>query len=116
MAVSGYIYDLDKAYDFMSISKEEFLNIYSCLTEEDYEAMYKDFHGENKIELLAEFMRDSENMLIEENSVMCDTECIYKGFSVTGEQLKLAVADYVYKNFSKEEQQEFEDWCEGMAC
>ena len=40
MAVSGYIYDLDKAYDFMNISKEEFLNSYSYLTEEDYEAMY----------------------------------------------------------------------------
>lgn len=71
----------------------------------------------DKVEKLAYYMRDSENMLIEENTYYDNEDTNpYKCFLVTGEQLKDMVSTYVYENLSKEEQQEFEDLCMGMAC
>lgn len=111
-----FLNDLDKVYDFLQLSKWEFLESYSYITEEDYDLSMQEFEAD-KVEKLAYYMRDSENMLIEENTYYDNEDTNpYKGFLVTGEQLKDMVSTYVYENLSKEEQQEFEEWCEGMAC
>ena len=62
-------------------------------------------------------MRDSENMLIEENTEMGSKEDNpYKNWYVTGEQLKSAVYDYVTGHLTEQEQQDFEDTCIAWAC
>ena len=65
--LTGYLADLDKAYDFLSLTKSEFLQSYSYMTMEDYDSMLTEFKA-NEIEILAEYVRDAENMLIEENT------------------------------------------------
>ena len=108
--------DLDKVYDFLQLSKWEFLQSYSYLKEEDYNLTLEELN-EDRVRTLALLMRDSENMLIEENTEMgSEEDNPYRQWNITGEQLKSAVYCYVMEHLTKEEQQEFEEFCIGMAC
>ena len=108
--------DLDKAYDFLSLTKSEFLESYSYMKEQDYDNMLSEFKA-NEIEILAEYVRDAENMLIEENTYFDNEETNpYKSYTVTGEQLKSAVYCYAFEHLTHAEQDELNEICDGMAC
>ena len=104
-----FINDTDKMYDFLGLTREEFLKSYSYITQEEYQETFDKFIDDTT-GVLADLMRESENLLLEENNGR-DTGC-----NTTGEQLKTRVADYVYTNLRKAEIQEFEDLCSAMAC
>jgi hypothetical protein len=111
-----FMNDLDKIYDFLQLSKWEFLESYSYLKEEDYDLSAEEFN-EDRVRTLALLMRDAENMLIEENTEMgSEEDNPYKNWNVTGEQLKSAVYDYVTEHLTEQEQQDFEDTCIAWAC
>ena len=114
--VHTFLDDVDKMYDFLELSKEEFLQSYSYLTGEEYETTYRVF-ASDMASHLADLMRTAENMLIEENSYEDNTETNpYRYCNVTGEQLKTRVYDYVQEHLSAEEKQDFEDYCYNSAC
>ena len=114
--VHTFLDDVDKVYDFLELSKEEFLQSYSYLTEEEYNTALKVFESD-RADHLANFMRTAENMLIEENSYDDNTETNpYRYCNVTGEQFKERIYDYVLEHLSAEERQDFEDYCYNMAC
>ena len=116
MLLGTFLTDIDKAYDFLELSKEEFLQSYSYLTEQEYDETNEEFTSDITGSL-AELMRDAENMLIEENTYFDNEETNpYKYATVTGEQLKDRVYEYVTAHLSKEEMQEFEEICNGMGC
>lgn len=116
MLLGTFLTDVDKAYDFLELSKVEFLESYSYLTGEEYEVAYREFVSDVPYSL-AELMRDAENMLIEENTYF-DNENTnpYKYANITGEQLKSRVYEYAQAHLSKEEMQEFQEICEDMGC
>ena len=101
--------DLEKAGDFLTLSKEEFLKSYSYLTEQEYEEAFKELK-EDVASNLAELMREAENVHIE-NLNGRDT-----GLAVTGAQLKEAINDYACQHLTEEELEEYEDICNSMAC
>ena len=116
MLLGTFLTDVDKAYDFLELSKVEFLESYSYLTEQEYDETNAEFLSD-KTGNLAELMRDAENMLIEENTYF-DNENTnpYKYANITGEQLKSRVYEYAQAHLSKEEMQEFQEICEDMGC
>ena len=114
MLLGTFLTDVDKAYDFLELSKEEFLQSYSYLTEEEYEQANTEFTSDVPSNL-AELMRDAENMLIEENTYF-DNENPYSYALVTGEQLKSRVYEYAQAHLSEEDMQEFREICEDMGC
>lgn len=101
--------DYDIMNDFLQLSKEEFLKLYSYLSNYEYQIVYNSFIT-NQVEILADCMRQAENLLIEE---MHDrpTNC-----TVTAENLKRTISSYALKNLSQSDYQEFEDICQSMAC
>ena len=114
--MEDFLNDIDKMYDFMELSKDEFLNSYSYLDGQEYELTYRKFVSDLPTNL-AYFMRDAENMLIEENTYFDNEDTNpYKQWNVSGEQLKSRVYEYAQAHLSKEEMQEFQDICDGMAC
>ena len=116
MLLGTFLTDVDKAYDFLELSKEEFLESYSYLTNEEYEQADTEFKSD-KTGNLAELMRDAENMLIEENTYFDNEDTNpYKYANITGEQLKSRVYEYAQAHLSKEEIQEFQEICEDMGC
>lgn len=116
MLLGTFLTDVDKAYDFLELSKEEFLQSYSYLTEEEYEEANKEFTSD-VTGSLAELMRDAENMLIEENTYFDNEDTNpYKYANITGEQLKDRVYSYATSHLSEEEMQEFQETCEDMGC
>ena len=116
MLLGTFLTDVDKAYDFLELSKDEFLSSYSYLTGQEYEVAYRTF-VEDITGNLAELMRDAENMLIEENTYFDNEETNpYKYANVTGEQLKSRVYDYANSHLSREEMTEFQEICEDMGC
>lgn len=116
MLLGTFLTDVDKAYDFLELSKDEFLLSYSYLTGQEYEETYRTFVSDLTGNL-AELMRDAENMLIEENTYFDNEDTNpYKYATVTGEQLKDRVYEYVTSHLSEEEQNEFREICEDMAC
>ena len=116
MLLGTFLTDVDKAYDFLKLSKEEFLESYSYLTEEEYKIAYEEFASDVPYSL-AELMRDAENMLIEENTYFDNEDTNpYKYANVTGEQLKDRVYSYAHSHLSKEEMEEFQSACENMGC
>ena len=116
MLLGTFLTDVDKAYDFLELSKEEFLQSYSYLTEEEYEEANKEFTSD-VTGSLAELMRDAENMLIEENTYFDNEDTNpYKYANITGEQLKDRVYSYALKNLSEEQITEFRETCEDMGC
>lgn len=113
-----FLNDVDKMYDFLNdnLTREKFTDIYSSVPKADYDLTLKKLN-ENIAMELAYLMRKAENMLIEENTYFDNEETNpYKNFKVTGEQLKSRVYEFVNTHLSKEEKEEFEEWCEGMAC
>ena len=116
MLLGTFLTDVDKAYDFLELSKVEFLESYSYLAEQEYDETNAEFLSD-KTGNLAELMRDAENMLIEENTYF-DNENTnpYKYANITGEQLKSRVYEYAQAHLSKEEMQEFQEICEDMGC
>ena len=116
MLLGTFLTDVDKAYDFLQLTKSEFLKSYSYLTEQEYDVTNAEFLSD-KTGNLAELMRDAENMLIEENTYFDNEDTNpYKGATITGEQLKSAVYCYTIEHLNKEEQQEFQEICEDMGC
>lgn len=111
-----FISDIEKMYDFLELSKEEFLQSYSYLTEKEYDLTYQEFISD-KTGNLADFMRTAENMLIEENTYF-DNENTnpYKGISVTGEQFKDRIYQYAISHLNEYEYKEFEEFCLNMGC
>lgn len=101
--------DADKMADFLKLSKEEFLQSYSYLTEFEYDETRNQFNN-SKAEILADLMRTAENLLLEESNDR-PTGC-----EVTGEQLKVIVANYALNNLATSEYKDFEDICGSMGC
>lgn len=58
------LFNLNLVMDFLSLSKKDFVNKYNC-TNIDYDNMMLDFNV-NKIEYLADLMREAENQYIED--------------------------------------------------
>ena len=54
--LTGYLADLDKAYDFLSLTKSEVLESYSYMTDEDYNGMLTELKA-NEVEILAEYVK-----------------------------------------------------------
>lgn len=116
MLLGTFLTDVDKAYDFLQLTKSEFLESYSYLTEEEYDQANAEFLSD-KTGNLAELMRDAENMLIEENTYFDNEDTNpYKYANITGEQLKDRVYEYAVAHLSKEEMEEFQETCEDMGC
>ena len=116
MLLGTFLTDVDKAYDFLQLTKSEFLESYSYLTEEEYEQANTEFTSDVPYSL-AELMRDAENMLIEENTYFDNEDTNpYKYATITGEQLKDRVYEYAVAHLSKEEMEEFQETCEDMGC
>ena len=111
-----FLNDIDKMYDFLddNISMNDFLISYPYITKEDYLLTLDKFNN-NIAEELANLLRDAENMLLEENTCM-EGENPYAGFLVKGNDLKWRVADYVREHLTEEEQEEFYEIAESMAC
>ena len=100
--------DVEKAVDFLELSKDEFLQSYSYLSEADYNynnALFK----VKKADILANLMRKAENVLLEEVN---DRPT---GLAVTGEDIKTAISNKL-DTLTKQELQDFEDLCDSMAC
>ena len=82
------------------------LQSYSYITEEDYNSIQTEFKA-NEVEILAEYVRDAENMLIEENTYFDNEDTNpYKTYTITGEQLKSAVYCYAMEHLTHAEQDE----------
>lgn len=106
-----FLNDMDKMYDFLDdkISREEFLESYSYLKGEDYDITLKKLN-EDIAEVLAEIIREAENMLLEESNGRPT------GWLVTGSDLKYRVAEYVRNHLTEDEEAELYELCDSMAC
>lgn len=100
-----FLNDLDKMYDFMTMNRDEFLKSYPYLTTYDYYKTYSMITPE----VLADLMRDAENVYIE-NLNDRDT-----GLVITGAQFKEAISDYAQDILSFDEYREYIEICESMG-
>ena len=115
--ICSFLWDKDKMYDFLTITKEEFLQSYIYLSEEEYDLTLSKIKpvskelqaNEDQIGTLADLCRDAENLYIEELNGR--STC----WNVTGSQLKEAIYDWVRDNLTEEQQQLFNDYCIGMG-
>ena len=105
-----FIDDIEKmSYLLQSITENNissFLNSYSYLTKEETDNTIKKINAEN----LADLFRQAENYYIEE---LNNRET---GLSITSEQAKTSITNYVYSKLSKKQQKDFEDYCYNMPC
>ena len=114
---TDFLDDLDKVYDLLIISKEEFLNSYSYLTEKEYDLTLDKIKprtrsaedDEDIINNMSNLCRRAENLYIEEINGR-DTE-----WNVLGSQLKDAIYTYVMHNYSEAQQDLFNDYCTELA-
>lgn len=112
-----FLDDLDKVYDLLTISKEEFLQSYSYMTEQEYDwtlasikPITDEVEGnEEQIDTLANLCRRAENLYIEEIN---DRKT---SWNVLGSQLKEAIYDFARNNFSEEQQDLFNEYCTELA-
>ena len=112
-----FLSDLDKMYDLLTITKEEFLQSYSYMTEQEYDwtlasikPITDEVEGnEDQIDTLANLCRRAENLYIEE---LNDRPT---GWNVLGSQLKEAIHDFVKNNLSEEQQDLFNEYCTELA-
>ena len=112
-----FLSDLDKMYDLLTITKEEFLQSYSYMTEQEYDwtlasikPITDEVEGnEDQIDTLANLCRRAENLYIEE---LNDRPT---GWNVLGSQLKEAIHDFVKNNLSEEHQDLFNEYCTELA-
>lgn len=114
---TDFLDDLDKVYDLLTISKEEFLDSYLCLTEKEYDLTLDKIQprtrsaedDEDIIDNMSNLCRRAENLYIEEINGR-DTE-----WGVLGSQLKVAICTYVMHNYSEAQQNLFNDYCYNMG-
>lgn len=105
-----FIDDIEKMSNLLQAITENniksFLNSYSYLTKEDVDATIREINAES----LADLYRQAENYYIDELNGR------ETGLSITSEQAKTSIIDFVYGKLSKEGQKDFEDACYNMAC
>ena len=114
---TDFLDDLDKVYDLLIMSKEEFLDSYLYLTEKEYDLTLEKIQPRTKsaeddediIDNMSNLCRRAENLYIEEINGR-DTE-----WNVLGSQLKDAIYTYVMNNYSTEQQNMFNDYCNALA-
>ena len=108
--MTTFIDDIEKMSNLLQAITEnnvsDFLNSYSDLTKEDVNNTIKEINAES----LAELLRQAENYYIDELNGR------ETGLSITSEQAKTSIIDFVYSKLSKKEQKDFEDDCYNMAC
>ena len=112
----SFLYDLDKVYDLLTLSKKEFLQSYLYVSEADYDYTLSEINPVNdllpdndeQIGNLADLCRRAENLYIEElNNRPTD-------WNVLGSQLKEAIYDFVRANLTEAQQEIFNEYCNGM--
>lgn len=108
MKDSNFLNDIDKMYDFLALTKDEFLFSYDYLTEQEYDNTLRLFN-EDRGTNLAYLLREAENLLLEESNGR-DTP-----WNLTGEELKDRVCDYAWK-LNYDEQKVFQEVASSMAC
>lgn len=116
--VENFLNDIDKVYDLLDsdVSKKEFLKTYSYITAEEYNKSISDLYAD-LVSNMAYYLRDAENMLIEENTYFDNEETNpYKGFSVSGEQFKTRVWQFMDENMTTKEIEEVREIADGMGC
>lgn len=109
-----FIDDLEKMTDFLTFMVENkpdigaclFLKSYNYLTAEEVNMTYKAITTES----LADLYRQAENAYIDELNGR------ETGLTVSSEQAKSAIIDYVNKNLSEAEKADFEHRIESMGC
>ena len=114
---TDFLDDLDKVYDLLIISKEEFLDSYSYLTEKEYDLTLDKIQprtrsaedDEDIIDNMSNLCRIAENLYQEEINDR-ETE-----WNVLGSQLKDAIYTYVMHNYSEAQQNLFNDYCNDMG-
>ena len=113
----SFLYDLDKMYDLLTLSKKEFLKSYLYVSEGEYDRTLdlilpineKAEDNDDKITELGNLLRRAENLYIEELNGR-ETE-----WNVLGSELKEAIYDFARKNYSEEQQDIFNCYCDDMA-
>ena len=113
----GFLYDLDKIYDLLILSKREFLDSYIYLSEAEYDLTLSEIQpindsveeNEDQLSNLANLCRRAENLYIEELNDR-PTE-----WNVLGSQLKEAIYDFARNNFTEEQQEYFNEYCDDLA-
>ena len=108
--MTTFIGDIEKMSNLLQTIIENnvngFLELYSNLTQEEVENTIKEINAES----LADLYRQAENYYIDELNGR------ETGLSITSEQAKTSIIDFVYSKLSKEAQKDFEDACYNMAC
>ena len=98
-------------YDFLSMTREQFLKEHPLVHHEEYECTMREFIN-NRPSILAQLMRDAENMYIEELNER-DT---YKDLPFTSKDLKNTVVTFANIRISLQEYEEFCELCNSMGC
>lgn len=114
---ANFLDDLDKMYDLLTITKEEFLQSYSYINEESYDLTLTDVkpvddtveNNETQIDNLANLCRRAENLYIEELNDRPTS------WNVLGSQLKEAIYDFVRNNYTEAQQDMFNEYCNELA-
>ena len=114
---ANFLDDLDKMYDLLIISKEEFLESYSYINEESYDLTLADIKPSSwhlcdsdlQISNMANLCRRAENLYIEELNGRPTS------WNVLGSQLKEAIYDFVRNNYTEAQQDLFNDYCNDLA-
>ena len=117
MEITSFLWDLDKMYDLLTITKEEFLQSYSYMTEEEYDltlslikpTSWQLVDNEDQISTLADLTREAENLYIEELNGRKTS------WNVLGSQLKEAVYNWVGNNLTTAQQDLYNDYCRNMG-
>lgn len=98
--LTSFINDDEKMYDFFCLTKQEFLNSYSYLAEQEYNKTVKELNEET----LADLMRSAENTLLDDE----------QGINVA--EYKSQINSYAEKHLTPEKYQEFVENCDNMGC
>ena len=114
---TSFLSDIDKMYDLLTITKEEFLDSYSYMTEIEYDLTIEQIMpvskelqaNEDQISTMADLCREAENLYIEELNGRPTA------WNVLGSQLKEAIYDFVKRNYTEAQQDLFNDYCTALA-
>lgn len=102
--------DIDKLYDLLIINKEEFLQTYQYIHEQDYINTFDMFYiyqngteeeNESIIQNVVKLFFIAESMHLDELNGRIHN------WNVTGEQLKKAICGHVEGTFNKEQKEKF---------
>ena len=113
----NFLWDIDKMYDLLTLTKEEFLQSYLYLAEAEYDLTLslimptsKELQAnEDQICTLGDLLREAENLYIEELNERPTA------WNVKGSELKEAVYDFAKKYYTEEQQTMFEGYCSNMG-